>query len=95
MSEFLVLHVKGEKFTPQNILYNCQNFLNYISTVPAHKVKFNDESGFDLTMCNPSCGYAYKGNHACEIVSGRKGATWTIMLLCSLECIDYAKIVEV
>ena len=44
-----------------------------MSTVPAHKVKFYDESGFDLTMYNPSYGHAYKENRACEIVSGRKG----------------------
>ena len=67
--------------------------MNYMSTVPAHKVKFYDESGFDLTMCSPSYGHAYKGNRACEIVSGRKGVTWTLVLLCSLEGIDYAKIV--
>ena len=64
-----------------------------MSTVPAHKVKFYDESGFDLTMCNPNYSHAYKGNRACEIVSGRKGVMWTLMFLCSLEGIDYAKIV--
>ena len=64
-----------------------------MSTVPAHKVKFYDESGFDLTMYNPSYGHAYKENHACEIVSGRKGVTWTLVLLRSLDGIDYAIIV--
>ena len=29
-----------------------------------------------------------------EIVSGKKGPSWTLMLLCSLEGIDYAKTVE-
>ena len=56
-----LVKVEGEKFTTQNILY-CQNFLSYMSTVPAHKVKFYDESGFDLTIYNPSYGHAYKGN---------------------------------
>ena len=32
---------KAEKFTPQNIAY-CQAFLDYMATVPKHKVKFFD-----------------------------------------------------
>lgn len=87
-----LVKVKGDKFTPQNIIY-CQNFLNYMTLVPANKVKFYDESGFDLSMCNPNYGHAYEGNRACEIVNERKGTTWTLMLLCSLEGIDYAKLV--
>ena len=30
-----------------------------------------------------------------EVVSGKKGTSWTLMLLCSLECIDYAKMIPV
>ena len=37
---------KAEKFTPQNIAY-CQAFLDYMVTVPKHKVEFFDEAGLD------------------------------------------------
>ena len=46
---------KAEKFTPQNIAY-CQAFLNYMVTVPKHKVKFFDEAGLDLSVSNPVYG---------------------------------------
>ena len=38
---------KAEKFTPQNFAY-CQAFLNYMATIPKHKVKFFYEMGLDL-----------------------------------------------
>ena len=85
---------KAEKFTPQNIAY-CQAFLDYMATVPKHKVKFFDEAGLDLLVCNPVYGHSEKNTRAVEVVSGKKGPSWTLMLLCSLDGIDYAKMIPV
>ena len=85
---------KAEKFTPQNIAY-CQAFLDCMATVPKHKMKFFDEAGLDLLVCNPVYGYSEKNIRAVEVVSGKKGPSWTLMLLCSLEGIDYAKMIPV
>ena len=38
-------------------------------------------------------GHTVSGKQAVEIVSDRKGASWTLMLMCSLEGLDYARIV--
>ena len=48
--------IKTEKFTQDNIRY-CQEFLNYMATVPKVKTKFYDESGIDFTVCNPTYGH--------------------------------------
>ena len=64
-----------------------------MSNVPANKVKFYDESNFDLTVCNPVYGHAGRGQRAVETVSGRKGTIWTLIFMCSLEGIDYARLV--
>ena len=81
---------KAEKFTPQNIAY-CQAFLDYMATVPKHKVKLFDETG----LCNPIYGHSKRNTRAVEVVSGKKGPSWPLMLLCSLEGIDYAKMIPV
>ena len=85
---------KAENFTPQNIAC-CQALLDYMATVPKHKVKFFDEAGRDLLVCNPVYGHSEKNTRAVEVVSGKKGPSWTLMLLCSLEGIDYAKMISV
>ena len=41
--------IKPEKFTQDNIRY-CQEFLNYMATVPMVKTKFYDESGIDFSL---------------------------------------------
>ena len=82
-----------EKFTPANINY-CRAFLNYMSTVPIGNLKFYDEAGINVAMTNPVYGHAKREERAVEIVKGRKGANWTLMLLCSQDGIDYAKLIE-
>ena len=64
-----------------------------MATVPKHKVKFFDEAGLDLLVCNPVYGHPEKNTRAVEVASGKKGPSWTLMLLCSLEGIDYAKMI--
>ena len=61
---------KAEKFTPQNIAY-CQVFLDYVA-VPKHKVKFFDEAGLDLLVCNQVYWHSEKNTRAVEVVSGKK-----------------------
>ena len=81
---------KAEKFTLENIQY-CQHFLNYMSTVKAENIKFYDECGFNLNDCNPSYGHSEKGTRAVEIIEGGRAAN--LMLLCSIEEIDFAKVI--
>ena len=59
--------IKPEKFTQDNIRY-CQEFLNYMATVPKVKTKFYDESGIDFTVCNATYGHSKIGERAVEIV---------------------------
>ena len=66
-----------------------------MATVPKHKVKFFYEAGLDLLVCNPVYGHSEKNTRAVEVVSGKKGPSQTLMLLCSLEGIDYAKMIPV
>ena len=54
---------KAEKFTPQNVAY-CQQFLNYMATVPKHRVKFYDEAGLDLLVRNPVYGHSTTNTRA-------------------------------
>ena len=65
-----------------------------MATVPNHKVKFFDE-GLHLLVCNPVYRHSDKNTRAVELVSGKKGPSWTLMLLCSLEGTDYAKMIPV
>ena len=66
-----------------------------MATVPKHKVNFFYEAGLDLLVCNQVNGHSEKNTRAVEVVSGKKGPSWTLMPLCSLEGIDYAKIIPV
>ena len=86
--------IKPEKFTQDNIRY-CQEFLNYMATVPKVKTKFYDESGIDFTVCNATYSHSKIGERAVEIVKGKKGTHWSLLLLCSLEGIDYTKLIPI
>lgn len=39
---------KAEKFTHANVDY-CQDFLNYMSTINLHRIRYFDEAGFKLS----------------------------------------------
>ena len=54
-----------------------------MAPVPKHKVKFFDEAGLDLLVCNPVYGHFKKNTRVVKVVSGKKGRSWTLMLLCS------------
>ena len=69
--------IKPDKFT-QDIRF-CQEFLNYMATVPKVKTKFYDESGIDFTVCNPTYGHSKISEHAVEIVKGIKGTHWSLL----------------
>ena len=49
----------AEKLTPENIQY-CQEFLNYITTVNPHRLKFFDVSGIKLPdIANPKYAWTF------------------------------------
>ena len=92
MSYKRVIGAKAENFSPENIRY-CEMFLNTMKNVHAVDLKFFDEAGINLQVCNPTYGHAEKGEVAIEIVPRDRGCQFTLMLLCSMEGIDYAKII--
>ena len=80
---------KPEKFTPQNVVY-CEQFLNFISSVPPEKLKFFDEAGVNSGTGNPDYGSSLKGTKAIEIAAIPRGTNVTLNLLVGLEGIMYA-----
>ena len=65
-----------------------------MSTVKAENIKFYDECSFNLDDCNPSdYGHSEKGMRVVEIVQGGRAANYTLMVLCSKEGIDFAKVI--
>ena len=49
-----------------------------MSGVRAENVKFFDEVGINLQMCNPTHGHAERGNRAVEVVKAGKGTNHTL-----------------
>ena len=82
----------SNKFTADNIRY-CQFFVNYMSGIKAENIKFFDEAGINLQVCNPTHGHSNRGERAVEVVPAGRGTNHTLMVLCSLEGIDFAKII--
>ena len=64
-----------------------------MSTVKAENIKIYDECGFNLDECNPCYGHSEKGTRAVEIIEGGRAANYALMLLCSMEGIDFAKVI--
>lgn len=84
----------GEKFTPENIQY-CQEFLNYISTIDPHRLKFFDESGVKLPdVANPSYGHSLVGTPCVEIMRNAQSPNITLNLLCGANGLMYANTVK-
>ena len=86
-----LIKTKAEKFTPQDIAY-CQAFLDYMATVPKHKIKFFDEAGLNLLVCNPVYGHSEKNTKAVKVVSGKKGPSWTLRQVLTVVRAGVAKI---
>ena len=82
----------SNKFTADNIRC-CQCFINYMPVIKAENIKFFDEAGISLQVCNPTHGHSYRGERAVEVVPAGRGTNHTLMVLCSLEGIDFAKII--
>ena len=48
---------------------------------------------FNLDDCNPYYGHSENRTRAVEIVEGGIAANYTLMLLCSIEGIDFAEVI--
>ena len=84
----------AEKFTENNIRY-CQHFLNYISTIDPHKLKFFDEAGIKLPdAASPRYGHSLKGQHCVEVMRRMESPNITLNLLCGADGITYANTVD-
>ena len=64
-----------------------------MSTVKTENKKIYNECGFNLDDCNPYYGHLEKGTRALEIIEGERAANYALMLLCSIEGIDFAKVI--
>ena len=87
-----LIGAKAEQFSPENIRY-CEMLVNIMKNLHAVDLKFFDEAGINLQVCNPTYGHARKGEVAGEIVPRDRRCQFTFMLFCSIEGIDYAKII--
>ena len=94
MSYKKLTHSKTEKYSLDNIQY-CQLFLNTMRNVPAVSIKFFDEAGNQhQCVCNPHHGHGPMGEKTVVIIPRDRGSSHTLLFLCCLEGIDYAKIIE-
>ena len=92
MSYKKLIRCASNKFTADNIRY-CQIFVNYVSGIKAENINFFDEAGISLQVCSPTHGRSNRGERAVEVVPARGETNHTLMVPCSLEGIDFAKIV--
>ena len=77
-----IVRPSAEKFTPENIQY-CEDFLNYISTVDPHQLKYFDEAGIKLPdIANPNYGHLLVGTPCVEIMRNAQSPNITLNLLC-------------
>lgn len=83
-----------ERFTPNNMQYT-QAFLNYISRQNPYKLKFFDESGFNMPdSIRRKYGHAPLGKPAVEVASKGRSPHYTLNLMLGLNGIAYANVVE-
>lgn len=84
----------AERFTQNNMQYT-QAFLNYVSRQNPYKLKFFDESGFNLPdTIRRKYGHAPLGASAVEISSKSRSPHFTLNLMIGLHGIAYANVVE-
>ena len=72
MSYKKLIRCASNKFTTDNIRY-CQIFVDYMSGIKAENIKFSDEAGINLQVCNPTHGHLNRGEKAVEVVPARRG----------------------
>ena len=72
MSYKRLCHAKNEKFTADNIAYT-QDVLDYVGSVPGSSVKFYDESGINILMCNSVYGHGERSKRTVEMVTDKEG----------------------
>ena len=84
--------VKSEKFRPENIQY-YDLLLEAMRSVSAHDIKLFYETVIKLQVCNSRYGHAQAGGKTTEICPHQRGCHFTLLLLCSLEGVDYVKLI--
>jgi hypothetical protein len=84
----------AEKFTPNNINYT-QGFLDYMSRQNPYKLKYFDESGFNMPdSVRRKYGHSPVGQPAVEIDKHTRTPHLTLNLMVGLNGIAYANVVE-
>lgn len=88
-----ITHIASERFTNNNILYT-QLFRNYINARDPHHVKFFDEAGIKISDCTRNCGHSPVGERCVEICRKTPSPHFTLSAMCSLNGIEYAKVIN-
>ena len=57
------------------------------------RVNFYDEAGLYLLVCNPVFAHSKRNTREAEIFPGKKGVSWTLMLIYSMQSIEYDKLI--
>ena len=83
-----------ERFTQNNMRYT-QAYLNYISRQNPYKLKFFDESGFNMPdSVKRKYGYALIGKPAVEVLRKTRSPHLTLNLMLGLNGVSYANVVQ-
>ena len=83
------------KFSPENVDYSCQDFLNYMSTVDPYKIKCFNEAGFKMPdVTNPHYGHSVVGEPCIEVQRYMDTPNVTLQVLAGMEGILYANTVD-
>ena len=84
----------GERFMDRNMAYT-QVFIDVLNNVNPGRLKFFDESGFQLPgCCKPVYGHSRKGDIAVEVHRGQKTPNLTLNLLIGVSGVSCANILD-
>lgn len=83
-----------ERFTDRNMAYT-QVFIDVLHNINPNRLKFFDESGFQLPgCCNPTYGHSRKGERAVEVHRYQRTPNVTLNLLIGVAGVSYANIID-
>ena len=81
------------KFSAPNVNYS-QDYLNFISQIDLHRLKFFDEMGVCLFDCNKRYGHSLKNTPCVEVGRLIKSAHITLNFLGGLDGVMYANTIN-
>ncbi|XP_070571513.1 uncharacterized protein [Ptychodera flava] len=83
----------SERFTERNLLYT-QDYLDALNMIDPMRIRFMDESGFNLSNMNSRYGHSPMGLRAVEIQRYNPGANYTLNLMISPFGVSHANVLR-